>query len=767
MSENLLTINEDGTAPKSRVKDASSLRSIYKKTVDADVESSHNRALWRAMVDGEPPYDQAELDESGQSERSNLDFGYGRAAIAQTQSSYYDLISSVPVLITPYMKASYASAPEREEWSQIIAEGFTRMLRRWKRFHFNFLLLTHWFIEDGVGICYFEDETNWKFRVDSLQNVKIHRGAEADEESLDFVFIQRKMRVHELFKAIEDPEAAYENGWNEDAVKEVLLDVTEDSTNQGRKFEDWESLQEDLKNNDLACGYARAQEVDVIHALVKEFSGKVSHFMLAADSEIEDDYLMEFPERYDCMEEAVRFFTFGVGNGTFHSIRGKAYEVYPYAGILNELGNSAVDGAKFSATVMLQPVDNSTKALDDLALSYYGPFGILPPGFKAVERTLPNFANNVIPAMSLLQQQMMNNTGGYDARAVTPDGQARTATEIQAQLHREAALSSSAVDIFYMHWGAFLNEIFRRAKRKDYGADEPGGREIADFRIYCTQRGVPADALENVDYVDAMRAVGMGSAAQRQLAHDDAAQFAAALDERGRENLLRDRLADRFGYDLVDRYRPRSTAQLRPVMDEKIAIMESALMQKGTPIPVSPGENHFVHAKVHIGDLLQVIQALGDQQMDPPTAFGILQIEIPHTGQHIAALTGDVIRADEVAAMRQSFQQISAMATRLGDSLQAAAQQQAQAQAAEQQRQQEAQAARVRELENIAAAHSAASSDPSQLTPEMQATIEYTRARAQALLADTASKIRVREATTSADLAERQAQRDQIASASG
>lgn len=749
----LATISESGQPPRSRIKDVASLRSIYNKIDDADSASSRNRSLWRAMVDGEPPYNQVELDESGQGDRSNVDLGYGRAAISTTQSGYYDLISSVPTLINPVFKATYKSEAERAEWGQIISEGFTRMLRRWKRFHFNFLLLTHWFIEDGVAVTYFEDNESWQFRVDSLQNVKIPRGAEADESALDLVFIKRRMRVDELYAKIESEEEAGENGWDVSAAKQLLLDVTHEGSDDGKLFDDWESLQEEIKNNDLACGYARSQEIPVVHALVKEFSGKISHYIFTEDAvEDGDDYLMKRLECFDNMEQVARFFTIGVGNGTYHSIRGKGFEVYPFAGILNELGNSIIDGAKLSTAVVIQPQDNSTRALDDLALSYYGPFGILPPGFKAVERALPNFANNAIPAMSLLQQQMQNNTGSYDARAVTPDGQARTATEIKAQLQREASLSNSAVDLFYMHWGPLLNEVFRRARRKDYGADEPGGREVANFRLYCKARGVPDDALDNIEYVEPMRAVGLGSPAQRQLAHDEAATMAGALDEQGRENLLRDRLADRFGYDLVDRYRPRSSAQLRPAVDEKVALMESALMRTGSQVPVVPGENHFIHAKVHIADLLQVAEALGSEQMEPPQAFGVFQIELPHTEQHLAQIIDDPTRATEVGSMRQVFQQLSAMATRLGDSLQAAAQQQQEAEAAEQQRAIEAEQARVRQLEQQAAQ----TQDPT-ASAKVQAMLAETQAKIQTMFAEADARMRIKEVEAAQKLIQKNA----------
>ena len=728
MSDLLQTLDPDTMQPtRSRVKDASSLHDLYTVAVDADSTAAQNRAQWRAMVDGEAPYDQGTLDETGQGDRSNIDLGYGRAAIQQAEAGYYDLVTSVPVLMEVTTK--FGTQEQRQTWQPIIAQGLTQMFRRWRKFEFNHQLLSRFFVEDGVSCAYFEDSEDWRYKVDNLENLKLPRGAEANEEDLEFAFLRRKMSADVLYRFIENEEEAVELGWDVDAVKELLLESVESTENS--KFNGWEALQREIKNNDLWCSRsAKASAICVVHAWVKELDGEVSHYIIDDDG-AQTDFLFKHCRRFKSMTQALKIFTYGIGNGDYHSIRGKGFEVYPYAQNLNRLGNSIIDGAQMSSAVLIQPTQNNTRALDDLALTVFGPFSIVPPGFSVIEKQLPNFANNSIPAVNLLLQQMTNNVGGYDTRATTADGQARTAYEVKAQLQKEAGLSVSAVDLFYGHWSVLMNESVRRICRDDYGADEPGGRQVADFILYCRERNVPVEAIYKIERVEPVRAVGAGSAAQRLLALDDAMQLIGSLDSVGRNNLLRDRMAARFGYDQTDRYLPRLDQGERPVVDAKIAILENGDLARGVEIMVMPNEDHFIHAQAHIEPAVRAIQLLSEGQMEPQAGLLALRSLLTHMGPHLDMLNGDVLRAKEVAQMRQTVQQLTAAAQRLQDQLTAAAEQQAKAEQAEAQRQATAEQSRISAMEQAAAEAAQPSPKTQAMLAETQARIETSRATAQ------------------------------------
>lgn len=152
-------------------------------------------------------------------------------------------------------------------------------------------------------------------------------------------------------------------------------------------------------------------------------------------------------------------------------------------------------------------------------------------------------------------------------------------------------------------------------------------------------------------------------------------QMLGQFDEQGKQNVLRDRLAVRVGYDQVDRYVPKQP-DARPVIDQKIAELENAAMAQGKQIQVSPGENHFVHAQVHIGDIAQQAQALKQQQLDPQQAVAYFQAIAPHATQHLEQVAQDASRKQEYGQLKKTLQQAGEIFEQTSEKVQA---QQAQA----------------------------------------------------------------------------------------
>jgi hypothetical protein len=135
------------------------------------------------------------------------------------------------------------------------------------------------------------------------------------------------------------------------------------------------------------------------------------------------------------------------------------------------------------------------------------------------------------------------------------------------------------------------------------------------------------------------------------------------------------------GYDQVDRYIPKGEVERIPV-DAKIAELENNAMQSGRGVSVNPGENHAIHAQVHLQDAMQFIQALQQNAVDPRVAFAYLQLQLPHSGQHVQQLSSDRTREQEVGQYMEVLNQMREAVENIGKQL--AAEQQAQQAAAQQ-----------------------------------------------------------------------------------
>ena len=681
MSIELESLSESGKAPRTRIKDAKSAHAIYMSMRQSDDASAIDRQKIQAMLDGEPPYSSSQLKSLGQGYRANLNFGEAAAALETSLAAYSDLVNSVDRLIS--VKTSEGDPAQRIEWESIIAEEFHRTITDWDEFFYKQQLLAHQFVSQGVGVAYFEDNRNWQWNVCGLRDFKAPRGTPACDTKIEIATIERNFLVGELYSFIENAKVAAELGWNVEETRKAILLSTENGNATTR---DWERFQEEVKNNDLMYSHSRSKVVRCVHYFVKEFDGTLSHYIgtRAGDT---DDFLFKCPSRFEHTNEAFVLFNFGIGtNGLLHSIRGLGYKLFPFVQLSNRMRNAVVDGAMLSSALMIQPATGED--VSNLSLVYNGPLSILPPGINVIDKVMPNLAANVLPIVRDLETVRANNTGTYSQRQLMPDGDARTATEVNAQLSQQSILSTQAMNSYYVPFQKLLSEQFRRLATVKYRKDEPAGEASIDFRKRIEARGVPWEAVEKVYRVQAVRAIGAGSPGARMLAFNEFMQIMPRFDEVGQRNLIRDRVAARVGYDQVDRYIPKGEVERIPI-DAKIAELENGTMQSGRGVSVNPGENHAVHAKVHIEDAARFLQALQQNKVEPKVAFAYLQLQYPHSSAHIQQLASDPTREQEIGMYKQALNQMREAVENIGKQL--AAQQQKAAQAQQQAQQQQGQ----------------------------------------------------------------------------
>ena len=222
---------------------------------ESDIHADQDRSKIQAMFDGDPPYNPATLRSMGQAYRANLNFGEAAADLENALAAYTDLVTGVEKLVE--VKTSFGDESERGVWGGIIGEEFHKILLEWDQFHFNFQLLSHYFVSQGLGVTFFENDKDWRWRVCGIGEFLLPRGTPATEERVDFAVAKRSYLAHELYSYISNPKAAKEAGWNVEEVRKALAE-----SNRGQRPTDqtWEELEVEFKNNDLYYSYARAKK---------------------------------------------------------------------------------------------------------------------------------------------------------------------------------------------------------------------------------------------------------------------------------------------------------------------------------------------------------------------------------------------------------------------------------------------------------------------------------------------------------------------------
>ena len=637
----LLTISESGKAPKTRISDHNGLFSLYQNLYLADEASARDRARIMDMFDGAAPYDPVALRRLGQGYRANLNFGEAGADLERALTSYNDLVTSVDRLVN--IKTSYGDESQREEYGSIIAEEFHRLLTKdWSSFYFKQQLLSYYFVSQGLGVAFFEDERNWQWNVCPIGDFFIPRGTSATEDKVEIACVRRIYLTHELFQYIENPEIAAQAGWNVDAAREAIRDATTTFPQDGFN---WEELQRQIKDNDLYFAHVRSREIHVVHYYVREFDGSYSHAIGRRDGK--GDFLFKKLHRFKTASEAFHIFTYGVGNGMYHSIRGLGYKIFPHIQMTNRLRCAMADGAMLQTSVLLQP--QSSEDISRMTMAYSGPLSFLPPGLSVVNTNFPNLSENVKPLIDDMAAVRQGNTGSYMPMTASGRGNPRTAYEVEAQLATEAVLTTNAMNLFYVPWGKLLKEQFRRLQRDMWIPGEPGYAGAIEFRKRLIERNVPWQAVKSVFSVDAVKAIGLGSPAARLSTFNEFMQLLPKFDEVGQTNALRDRIAARVGYDQVDRYLPNPTVKNRIPMDAKIAELENGSMQAGRQVTVMPNENHAIHLSVHLKEVQPIVEAVQNNQIeDKQKTMMFLTMVYEHCNEHLLKIADDKNRHQEL-----------------------------------------------------------------------------------------------------------------------
>jgi predicted transcriptional regulator YdeE len=646
----LESLDEKGKPVETRLKDVQSALSIFSALRRGDEKSSVTRARIDSMFDGVAPYDAAKLASSGQQLKTNLNFGDAQRLLDIALSAYVDLYSSLEKLVE--VKGTFGEKTQIGYKEDVVAEEITHLLRNWPEFHSSYLRLCTTFIKHGVSVAYFDSPDEWRFRVGSFADILIPRQSPASENAVDVAVIRREYLLHELFSFIRNEEVAKKVGWNPDEVKRVILKNAKTTGRRysegGSLYTDWEAIQQELKNNDLYTGLQNPT-VSILHYLIREMDGSVSHLICAEDSP--KDFCFKKISRYASPEQAYVMFTYGVGsNGTYHSIRGLGQRIFNHIQTSNRLRCQMIDGAMLSSAVMLQP--ESQRALDELQFTYYGAYAIVSPNVKIVEKAIPNLSQAVVPALTDLTNQLQLNTDTVSSYGPNQASPYRNQMQVVADMDVATRLSGASLNLFYAAWTRLMREIVRRVveiKRPDAA--------IKEFYKRCADRGVEAEFIRKLDLskTKAVRSIGNGSHANRMVALRELQAMAGTFDEVGRRNLTRDIVSTRVGHDLADRYVPANVEE-RPTVDLKIAYFENQQLQAGQPVPVVPNEMHGMHLQTHVPLLNQIIEQINVGEADPQQVLPILQAFYQHISETLQFAAGDPSLQSLMAQAKQVLQ---------------------------------------------------------------------------------------------------------------
>lgn len=634
--------------PELRIKDVASLNQVVDRIILDDEPASKSRVNVQEAVDGKEPFNQQYLEATGQEGRCNLNFGDAKKRVKAVSSGYYDLTDSVPCLAL--IETDYGKAEEmtgRSDWNNILSEEFHRMLKEWNEFDSYFQLLVQKFVTHGVGFLYFADDKDWRWRVAGMEDFKVPRGVGLSEDDCDVAIVMRDVPIGKLYSWIKGVSDS-DKRWNKVEVQKAIVNAFGEEQYTGP--DSWERWQTKMKNNDLFASITAKGTVRIVYAWVREFSGKITQLMTLRNK-TNTDFLFKCYERFESVNECYNFFPYEVGtNGTLHSVRGEAHDIYPRVQVLNNLRCQTVDNAKFAGTPLLQP--SSETAAEDMAILFYGGAAYLPPGVNIQSVTLANPSSNILP---ILHDMALGITGDINTRDIKATQQEKTKFEVRNDIVKESVLPTAAMAMFYQPWGRHLLQVCKRSIfRKGVTEADPGGKMVLEMRKRCIERKVPKEVFDAPYTIRPYRALGFGSPSNRMAALQELMQFYGSLDPVGQNNLLRDRFAQQVTYGQVDRYVSRLEVGGRLPVDTEVAELQNIAMGFGAILTVAGNDNHIIHLQVHFPSIDQDLLMMESGEGSPGILQGI-RVKAEHIQQHMGMLKPDKLNEKIVKELSRVF----------------------------------------------------------------------------------------------------------------
>lgn len=695
-TDHLLTLDEGTLAvPESRVKNAGGIRSRIAEMKQADKIRSERRQRIQGLIDGNRPWNQQKLINTGQGDRTNLNLRQGKGMANAAKTPYYSLIFRVARFAS--IVCQYGDQQIRNDaWSEIVSDEFHDMLDEWDGFDYGMQFKQFEMVVHGVGMAVWDDEDNPFWEPCRTGDLLVPDGVRSNIDKLPEAVRFRRMNPVDLWKLVEKEDSAKSRGWFVERVKKAIAKRATVEMRDKWGLGWGEEYQASLRRGDVLWNN-RVMEIPLAHYLIKEFSGKITQVIMLDDGDVaqsqststpailsEEDEGMLFKRvgRFECFGQVICPFFFDVGvDGEWHSVKALGPEIFDFCEVKNRTFSMMLDGMKAGASILLQAKDGTAEL--NTQLTYINGGTVIPPDFEVVQNRVAAGLDGPVNVMHEMDNVLQNNTGQFMQRT-TGENSEPTLGQAQLNYQTQGQLGDAARDRYLKTLDRLYREMVRRTlllgaklyKRKPDRLN-PHEKLVSDFFNRCIARGVPAEALDfkNIIKVKATRGFGNGSPVSREISIQRGMTMLPVLNERGRNIVKREALAFYFGQNMANEIEPPLGRGDIPDSDEWAANVENNDMRD--PFAEEPiltaEQDDAIHFGVHFQGSMRAVQMLKEGIIEPQIGLFILHNFGPHMRKHLDRIKGDPTRAQQLGSMEEAWQTLTKIADKLQQEVQEAA----------------------------------------------------------------------------------------------
>lgn len=610
-------INASGKPTQRSIKDFNMAQEVVKTVVAANRNRQIVNSRILAKYNAERPYDSARLQAEGLGWKQNFTTKPLPSMIEKVAPRFARAVAAQKYLTNSSLSSKWQNSVEKTE---LFREKITKTIRARKGW--NTL------VEDiafdnalfGYTVVAWLDEFTWFPKHFKQDESYVSDGTKQLPSLAQIVVVKETFMPHELFAYIENKEAAETVGWNIEntikAINQASPSNVRDNLGEGTN-ETW--YQNAARELTVGASYmAGASVITVFSLLVREVTGKVSHYRLSLNGGVYAEIFSK-DDRFNSMDDCVSFFAFQKGNGTLHGSKGVGRDIYEMAGMIDRTRNEIVDRSIFSGKTLFQ---GDIKQIHKFKMSVVGSAIIVPTGWTPLDHKIDGNVEAFIQLdafFSTLVDQLIGSTS-------------------PPRIEGEAFRSPAAVNLY--------------AEREEEQRDVRISRFLEQFvnmvgtmqRRLCDPETVDEDAKAmQKDLLERMSREELNELSNQPVAGTVTdltpmeRQLIVALAQEKRGNPLYNQrqlevedVTARLNADFAKRVLMPENDPTVEAEQQRLQQMELALLQTGQQVPVSPRDNHTIHMDA----LMPVLEGLAAAIMQGQAETEQLEPILAHITEH-------------------------------------------------------------------------------------------------------------------------------------
>lgn len=611
---------------------------MAKDVVNNIIAAGRNRSIVASRImakyNAERPWDQSQLNSEGLGWKQNFTTKPLPLMIEKVAPRFTQAIDGLKYFTNSTLSNKWENSTEKSEKFRKKITDVIRGRKGWKTLiedvAFNNALF-------GSAVVANLDEFTWFPQRFMYDEAFLPDGTKASVQYCQAAVLKEVALPHELYAKIEDHETAKEVGYNLKNAIEVINTASPAAVREalaaGGTQEAW--YQNAIRELTVGASYmAGASVINIYNLLVREVTGKISHYKLAGPAMIE---IFARLDRFDSAEDCMAFFSFQKGNGTMAGSKGVGRDIYELAGMLDRTRNEIVDRSLLSGKTLFQ---GDIRMIHKFKMQVVGAATIVPNGWTPLEQKLDG---NIEPFLKLdayfssLADQLIGSVSPPNVAAESGEGM-RSSAAWNLLAAREEEGKDIRITRFIEQFVCMVQTMQRRICDPDTVEDDAKQAQKELLEIMSKEE------LEELAKQPVAGTVRDLTPMQRQ-------QVAAVAAEKKGNPLYNQRALEvedvtaRIGADFVDRVLlpendPTVTAeQLRQQQ------LELTLISQGEPVPVSPRDNHMIH----LGVIMPIAEQLAAAMMQGQAETSTFEVMVAHINEHYNNAVQQGVPKEELA----------------------------------------------------------------------------------------------------------------------